>query len=115
MRGAILRWTTGRMQRKSKERQSTDSLQGSFCLGLRRHPAAKRFPPGNDWMFGKQSKRCSHGAANRCLRQLRRIWPLGAALHVRKLETQAGEAVTREFCGDGGHKGMIHPRAGAMR
>src|SRR5262249_35229187 len=115
MNSAILRWVTSRMQGKSKKCQSAHSLQWSFCLSLRCHPAAKRFPPANEWTFGNQNQRCRHSAADRCLRQLWRIGKLLAPLHVRHVEAQAGDPAQGESCGGGRHEGMIHSRAGAVR
>jgi len=115
MRGAILRWATGWMQRESKERQSTNPFQRSYCLGLRRHSAAKRFATGYERMFGKYSQRCIHSGPDCCLRQLWWIGPLSTTLHVRKLVAQRADAAAGKLCGDGTHEGMIHSSAGTMR
>ena len=64
---------------------------------------------------GSKRMRRSHGGADRCLRQLRRIGPPSATLHVWKLVAQSGDAAPCKFCRHGYHEVMIHSCSRAMR
>jgi hypothetical protein len=84
-------------------------------LGLRGHAAAERFSAGEQRQAGHEPLRFHDRRAHRRLRKLRRIGPLPAALHVRKLVAQCGNAALRQIGGDRLHERMLHAGARAMR
>ena len=65
--------------------------------------------------FGNRRVGLGHRGADRGVRELRRVGPLAAALHVEELVAQRRDAALGEPGGDRRHERMGHAGAGAMR
>ena len=72
-------------------------------------------PPAISGSFGNLARGFGDGGAHRGVRELWRIGPLAAFLHVEELVAQGRDAARREFRRDRRHEGVIHAGAGAVR
>ena len=115
MLAALLRRLAGGVQRKSEEGEAADVGQRRHGLRLRGHPAAERLAAGDQRHPGKESRRLGHGGTHGRVRDLRRIGPLAALLHVGELVAQRRDAALAEFGRDRRHERMVHPGARAVR
>ena len=82
---------------------------------MRGHTAPEGFASCEEWKTGRESRRLRNCRADCGLGEFGRIRSFGAALHVRKLVAQRGDAALRKALRDGGHELMRHAGAGAVR
>ena len=103
------------MQRKSEERQAAHAGQGGGRLRLRGHAAAERLAAGEQRKLRQQPRGFGDRGAHGGVRELGRVGPLAAFLHVGELVAQGRDAALGEFRRDRRHEGVRHAGAGAMR
>jgi hypothetical protein len=103
------------MQRKSEKREAANARQRRGGLRLRSHPPAERFAAGDQRQIRQELRYLCDRGADGGVGELRRVGPLAAALHVGELVAQGRDPALGEARGCGGHEGMGHAGAGAMR
>lgn len=86
--GALLRRTSGRVQRERKECEANDTRQWRERLSLRCHATTERPASGDQWQSRHRPGSFSDRSADSGVTERRRIGTTRAALHVWKLITQ---------------------------
>ena len=103
------------MKREADEDQADDLGQRLFRLGLRRHASAERLASGEKRHVLQSPRRLDDSRPHGGLRERRRIRPLQAFLHVRKLEAHSRDPAFSEFPRERRHERMVHSGTGAVR
>ena len=75
----------------------------------------KDLPPANSGTSRQPPRRLDDRGPHSGLRERRRIRPLQAFLHVRKLEAQSRDAAFSQFPRKRCHERMVHSGTGAVR
>src|ERR1700751_5617568 len=103
------------MQWEAKKGQTKDARKGLGCLGLRGHPSAERFAPGEQRHRRKPCLGFGDCGSNRCMCNWRWIRPTAPLLHVWELIPQGGNAALAKARRDGSHEWVCHAGASTMR
>ena len=114
MPAALVRWTSGWVQRKSQEDETADAGQRRFGLCLGGHAAAERLASREQRDPRDKAPCQGEGGAHGRLGEPGRIRPPRAALHGGKLITQRGDPSRGKPGGDGREERVGHAGARPM-
>ena len=83
------------MKREPDENQPAHMWQRFDRFGLGRHSAAKGLAASKERDVRKPLRRFAHSTADGYVSYSRRVWPLPASFHVRKLKSHRGDPSLR--------------------
>lgn len=115
MRRAGVTGFARRMQRETKEDNSTHTGERRLRRGRGGHAAAKRFSAGQERQTRRGPSGGVHGCTNGARRHIGSVGAVLARLHVGKLVAERPNVVCGERVSDAIEKGMPHAGARAVR
>src|SRR5437588_1745028 len=96
------------MKREPKKSDAPDSRQWRGGLCLRCHAAAEGFAARNEGKIRRQTRHFCNRHTDGGMGEFGRVRPLRAALHIRKLIAQRGDAAFRKPLRNGSHEGISY-------